>query len=349
MNPRCGIQPDFIVWYVGFMDARYRPLLIRYAVVVTSGLVVMNIGVTLIERNNPARVLAARLQTASENDYIFLGNSLMAAGIDTAVCKNQHIACLNAGIGSTQTSEHAAIAEEAIATGIRGKLVYGFMDLSLSESPEPGWKGNRAIAFQLHKVNIPESYGLNGLSSYEFILRRNVPVLTYQDSLWAKVERVRRVLSDKTLPKKTATNTFGRAGDFSALEDGSADRFAARVRKAMTKQSLLCPEVMRLLNAATKDGGEVVFVVMPMPSQHRNSYYRTSDWQAYLDRLATELDARGARLVNMDEMALDSDFSDAVHLSTAGATAFTEFLLPELVRARVPRNGNPVGRSHTED
>ena len=345
----CRLQSDVILWYVTAMDVRFRPLLTRYALAVVTGLVVLNLGITLIERNNPARVLASRLQTPSENAYVFIGNSLMAAGIDTAACRRQQVACMNIGIGSTQTSEHAAIAEEAIATGIRGKLVYGFMDLTLSESPEQGWKGNRAIAFQLKHVNIPESYGLTALSALEFNLRRNLPVLTYQDSLWAKVERVRRVLSDKSLRKQTATNAFGRAGDFSALEDGSAERFAARVRKAMTKQSLLCPEVMRLLNAATKDGREVVFVVMPMPSQHRNSYYRTSDWQAYLDRLATELDALGARLVNMDEMALDSDFADAVHLSPTGATAFTEFLLPELVRASVPRNGNPVGKSHTQD
>jgi len=331
------------------MDARYRPLLIRYAIVVASGLLVMNLGVTLIERNNPARALAGRLQKASQNDYVFIGNSLIAAGIDTGVCHEQHLACLNAGIGSTQTSEHAAIAEEAIATGIQGKLVYGFMDLALSESPEPGWKGNRAIAFHLKKVNIPKSYGLSAISGLEFTFRKNIPVFTYQDSMWAKVERVRRVISDKSLARRTASNTFGRASDFSALEDGSSERFAARVRNAMAKTSLLCPEVMRLLNAAAKDGREVVFVVMPMPAKHRNAYYRTPDWQAYLDRLATELDARGARLVNMDEMAVDSDFSDAVHLSPTGATAFTEFLLPELVRARIPRTGNPIGKSHTED
>lgn len=331
------------------MDVHYRPLLIRYAFAVVVGLVALNIGITLIERNNPARVLASRLQTPSENNYIFIGNSLMAAGIDTAVCKRQQVACLNIGIGSTQTSEHAAIAEEAITTGIRGNLVYGFMDLTLSESPEQGWKGNRAIAFHLKRVNIPKSYGLHGLSVQEYFLRRSLPLLTYQDSLWAKVERVRRVLSDKSLRKQTVTNSFGRAGDFSALEDGSAERFSARVRKAMTKQSLLCPEVDRLLNTATKNGREMVFVVMPMPSQHRNSYYRTSDWQAYLDRLATELDARGARLVNMDEMALDSDFADAVHLSPTGATAFTEFLLPELVRATVRRTpGYPIDKNRSK-
>jgi hypothetical protein len=244
---------------------------------------------------------------------------------------------MNAGIGSTQSSEHAAIAQEAIASGVRGKMIYGFMDLTLSESPEPGWKGNRSIAFHLKNVNIPESYGLTGVSRYDFILRQNVPLLTYKDSLWAKVER------------QSATNTLGRASDYSALVDGSSERFAARVRKAMAKTWLLCPEVMRLLNAAAKDGREVVFVVMPMPAKHRNAYYRTPDWQAYLDRLATELDALGARLVNMDEMALDSDFADEVHLSPAGATAFTEFLLPELVRARIPRTGNPVGKSHTQD
>ena len=331
------------------MDARNRPLLVRYTIMVAAGLVMLNFGITVIERNNPTRILAARLQKASNNDYLFLGNSLIAAGIDTDVCKKQQVTCMNAGIGSTQSSEHAAIAQEAITSGVRGKLIYGFMDLTLSESAELGWKGNRAVAFQLKNVDIPESYGLNSLSRYEFILRQNIPLLTYQDSLWAKVERVRRVLSDKSLKRKSVTNTFGRADDFSALEDGSAERFAARVRKAMAKTSLLCPEVMRLLNTAAKDGREVVFVVMPMPAKHRNAYYRTSDWQAYLDRLATELDALGARLVNMDEMALDSDFSDAVHLSPSGATAFTEFLLPELVRARVPRNGNPVGKSHTQD
>lgn len=345
----CRIQSDVILWYVTTMDARFRPLLIRYSLAVMTGLAALNLGITLIERNNPARVLSSRLQTPSENSYIFIGNSLMAAGIDTSACRRQQLACLNIGIGSTQTSEHAAIAEEAIATGIRGKLVYGFMDLTLSESPEQGWKGNRAIAFQLKHVNIPESYGLTALSALEFKLRRSLPLLTYQDSLWAKVERVRRVLSDKTLLKQTETNTFGRAGDFSALEDGSADRFATRVRKAMAKSSLLCPEVDRLLNTATKNGREVVFVVMPMPSQHRNTYYRTSEWQAYLDRLATELDARGARLVNMDEMALDSDFADAVHLSPTGATAFTEFLLPELVRATVRRtHGYPIDKNRSK-
>jgi hypothetical protein len=319
------------------MDARNRRHLARFAIVVAAGLMILNVGITIIERNNPTRILAARLQKASNNDYLFLGNSLIAAGIDTHVCKKQQITCLNAGIGSTQSSEHAAIAQEAIASGVRGKMIYGFMDLTLSESPEPGWKGNRSIAFHLKNVNIPESYGLTGVSRYDFILRQNVPLLTYKDSLWAKVER------------QSATNTLGRASDYSTLVDGSSERFAARVRKAMAKTWLLCPEVMRLLNAATKDGREVVFVVMPMPAKHRNAYYRTPDWQAYLDRLATELDSLGARLVNMDEMAVDSDFTDAVHLSPAGATAFTEFLLPELVRARIPRTGNPVGKSHTQD
>jgi hypothetical protein len=319
------------------MDARNRRRLARFAIVVAAGLVILDIGITVIERNNPTRILAARLQQASNNDYLFLGNSLMAEGIDTVVCSKQRLTCMNAGIGSTQSSEHAAIAQEAIASGVRGKMIYGFMDLTLSESPEPGWKGNRSIAFHLKNVNIPESYGLTGVSRYDFILRQNVPLLTYKDSLWAKVER------------QSATNTLGRASDYSALVDGSPEMFAARVRKAMAKTWLLCPEVMRLLNAAAKDGREVVFVVMPMPAKHRNAYYRTPDWQAYLDRLATELDTLGARLVNMDEMALDSDFADEVHLSPAGATAFTEFLLPELVRARIPRTGNPVGKSHTQD
>ena len=319
------------------MDVRNRRRLARFAIVVAAGLMILNVGITIIERNNPTRILAARLQKASNNDYLFLGNSLIVAGIDTDVCSKQRLTCMNAGIGSTQSSEHAAIAQEAVASGVRGKLIYGFMDLTLSESPEPGWKGNRSIAFHLKNVNIPESYGLNGVSRYDFILRQNVPLLTYQDSLWAKVER------------QSATNTLGRASDYSALVDGSSERFAARVRNAMAKTWLLCPEVMRLLNAAAKDGREVVFVVMPMPAKHRNAYYRTPDWQAYLDRLATELDALGARLVNMDEMALDSDFADEVHLSPAGATAFTEFLLPELVRARIPRTGNPVGKSHTQD
>ena len=331
------------------MDVRNRRRLARFAIVVAAGLMILNVGITIIERNNPTRILAARLQKASNNDYLFLGNSLIAEGIDTVVCSKQRLTCMNAGIGSTQSSEHAAIAEEAIASSVRGKLIYGFMDLTLSESPEPGWQGNRSIAFHLKNVNIPESYGLTGVSRYDFILRQNVPLLTYKNSLWAKVERFRRVLSDKSLKRKSVTNTFGRADDFSALEDGSSERFAARVRKAMAKTWLLCPEVMRLLNAAAKDGREVVFVVMPMPAKHRNAYYRTPDWQAYLDRLATELDALGARLVNMDEMALDSDFADEVHLSPAGATAFTEFLLPELVRARIPRTGNPVGKSHTQD
>ncbi|MEY4915881.1 MAG: hypothetical protein RJA02_2150 [Armatimonadota bacterium] len=319
------------------MDVRNRRRLARFAIVVAAGLMILNVGITIIERNNPTRILAARLQKASNNDYLFLGNSLIAEGIDTVVCSKQRLTCMNAGIGATQSSEHAAIAQEAIASGVRGKLIYGFMDLTLSESPEPGWQGNRSIAFHLKNVNITESYGLNGVSRYDFILRQNVPLLTYQDSLWAKVVR------------QSATNTFRRASDFSGLEDGSSERFAARVRKAMAKTWLLCPEVMRLLNAAAKDGREVVFVVMPMPAKHRNAYYRTPDWQAYLDRLATELDTLGARLVNMDEMALDSDFSDAVHLSPSGATAFTEFLLPELVRARIPRTGNPVGKSHTQD
>jgi hypothetical protein len=319
------------------MDVRNRRRLARFAIVVAAGMMILNVGITIIERNNPTRILAARLQKASNNDYLFLGNSLIAEGIDTVVCSKQRLTCMNAGIGSTQSSEHAAIAQEAIASGVRGKMIYGFMDLTLSESPEPGWKGNRSIAFHLKNVNIPESYGLTGVSRYDFILRQNVPLLTYKDSLWAKVER------------QSATNTLGRASDYSALVDGSPEMFAARIRKAMAKTWLLCPEVMRLLNAVTKDGREVVFVVMPMPAKHRNAYYRTPDWQAYLDRLATELDTLGARLVNMDEMALDSDFSDAVHLSPSGATAFTEFLLPELVRARIPHTRNPVGKSHTQD
>ena len=165
------------------MDARNRPLLVRYTIMVAAGLVMLNFGITVIERNNPARILAARLQKASNNDYLFLGNSLIAAGIDTDVCKKQQVTCMNAGIGSTQSSEHAAIAQEAITSGVRGKLIYGFMDLTLSESAELGWKGNRAVLrskqpFQIRVHPAPKypSTDLSGLSVGESRARQTSPV-----------------------------------------------------------------------------------------------------------------------------------------------------------------------------
>ena len=312
----------------------------RYALVLFACLTVLNLSVDVIEKNNRARTLFRRSRLEPQSDIIFIGNSLIATAIDNGVCVRLGKSCVELGLGSSQLPEHAAILQEVISRGGGGDIVYGFMDMCLSEPTPDSWAGNRAVIFHLDHVDIPKEYGMTRLGRLKFHVWRSIPLLTYQDALWGKVEKLRRNIEDFSAHKTTPTNVFGRSADFSKMEYGSSERFAGRIRTIMNQTTLLAPPVVRMLRDTNRAGRRLRFVLMPMTKAHRVAYYETPAWQAYFDRLRVELEAYGARVESLDDTALDSDFMDAVHLGKTGATRFTQRVLSENVPSQRLTGGN---------
>lgn len=281
--------------------------------------VLLNIGVQRAARNSVARQVARQAETAPAGSTLFLGNSLVEAGIDTTVFPPDWKA-VNGGMGSSTPVEHFLLWREAAPTKPR-RVVYGFFDTLLSDPARGGWDelvGNRALSYHANPKLAQELYA--GSAPLLPLIAR-VPILVERKLIWSKVELLRRRVGGLGLPV-VAENQFGRVADFAQLEQNAAD-FR---RKLATKPGLSEP-LLRLIDEATAEGVEVVFVLMPLPRAHRTQFYSSPEWRTYLESVDVALKARHARLIDASDWIEDPSFSDVLHLNREGARQFCQRLV----------------------
>jgi len=151
-----------------------------------------------------------------------------------------------------------------------------------------------------------------------------VPYLTERGQIWSKVERARRRFSEYGKTTQAATNTFGRAGDFVALEASSEKQFAADCAGAVARNVPLSPPVAALIADAKRSGSRVMVVAMPLSPTHKTRFCSSPQWLAYRAHVESLVKTAGGEFVVASDWVPDADdFADNLHLNEAGAVVYS--------------------------
>lgn len=292
-------------------------------------LVLSNLAVRQLAVNSVPRQILKSAQESPPASDLFLGNSTMAAGVDEGAFTGGDplIRPLNLGLGSSSPVEHYLLYRQQHQH--RGADVYyGFLDTQLTDQPRGDWSdlvGNRALVYYVEPDTARELYSFrSSTQGVLFQLTSHVPMLVERLSIWAKVERLRRVLQEIGMPKLD-TNRFGRAEDFSALEL-KQDDFIARCNIAVANRTPLNRPISSLFDDVHGAGSQLYVVEMPMPAHHHEQFYNLPSWKAYRQYLQTKIEEGNGVYVNASRWVGDEGFSDSLHLNSHGAKQFSQRL-----------------------
>jgi hypothetical protein len=288
------------------------------------------------------RLLARVERMPLETDCVFLGNSLVEAGCDVEAFSSAWpesgggLQPINLALGATSPVEHYLILRQALRRPVTLKyLVYGFFDDQLNAPPQGKWSdliGNRALSYYF-PAEAAQFYAPGSiLKRWELEISGRIPMVAERSSAWSKIELLRRSLEEIGMPKKK-TNRYGRVDDFGGLEAADLKSFDERCQRVLKAQSGFSAPIQAIIDLAHQHGAKVVFVEMPMPSRHRNTFYSSTSWQAmraHLQGLARNHDA--IYLPASDWVKDDQDFEDATHLNETGAKHFSSRLAAEIAR-----------------
>lgn len=304
--------------------------LARQLAVAALVLVGVNVGVARAARNTLPRQAHARLQRATSVTDLFVGNSLMAAGLDERAWQSAAPGTvpLNASLGFTFSVEHYLLSLSYAGRPPR-RFFYGYYGDQLSEEPHARFselRANRTLVFFADRDTAARYlYPDNPLWRAEFRVLARLPLFTERGAIWERVEVLRRRLGEYGRGQEE-TNRFGRARDFGFLDE-RAEWFVGTLRAAPAGECSLAPALAAMLRRQRAIGSEVIVIRMPSPRRFRERYHGAPEWRAYEQCIRARLTEAGmTRHVDAADWIEDELFMDPAHLGPAGATAFTRRL-----------------------
>jgi hypothetical protein len=330
-------QPPMVTLQPRVSTARFAAQLVAALLMLAA----FNYAIERFAMHSVPRQLLSKIAAASQVKQLFLGNSLMAAGLDEDAFASSWDSArrgaspLNAGLGSSSPVEHLLLLRHTLRRHPELNLVvYGFFDLQLTDPPTGQWDdlfGNRALAYYAEPDVAVSFYGRDSLSyRARFFLIRHIPMFVERASFRAKVEKMRRVLGAVGMPKEK-TNQFGRAADFTALEATGRPEFERECDEAVESNRPLCPPVASLLRTGRQAGERMVVVEMPMTSRHRELFYSTQAWARYRRHIRALVEAQGCEYMSLSDCLPSDDlFADNLHMSPQGDRIFSQRLAREL-------------------
>jgi hypothetical protein len=296
--------------------------LLRAAGVTLLVLLAFNLGVVRFSRSTHRYRFLAMVDAAPPStSVLFLGNSLVEEGIDTAAFEaawrgpGETPVALNAALNSTTPVEHALILEHVLGRLPRLRtLVYGYFDDQLSVSDRGAWRDlihNRTISYDYPDA----AAALYAPGSLLYRLQMNavsrVPMLAERSSLWVKVEQLRRALASPGMPAPDATGGV------------DVDELRGRCEAIVREDRGLSPAVEELLRVARARGLEVLILEMPLRDR-RQGFHLTDAWRAMRAYNRAKLERPGVRYVDASDWIVErSMFHDYTHLSPEGARRFS--------------------------
>jgi hypothetical protein len=306
----------------------FAAFLVCLAVLAAGNLVVQRLTAHTVSR----RILA-EARTSSSAQVIALGNSLMRSGFvpeafAPPISPQAQAPAVNLAMGASTPVEQLLL----LRAGLRAipdarLLLYGFYDFQLTDPvaiSNSDIIGNRDILYYQEPEFARGFYQMSRYDSAAFEITRRFPMLAERGAVWAKVEWLRRYLGQQGLPPESR-NQFGRISDFTLLEAKSREEFERHCVAAA--QAQLSRPVLEIIREARQHGSRVVFVVMPLPPRHVDSFYGTSAWSVYQRHLRNLLAAQNVAYLDASRWIPDvSKFGDALHLSEQGAKEFTRRL-----------------------
>jgi hypothetical protein len=303
-----------------------RSFLIQAATLALA-LVALNIAIARLSVNSVPRQLLRAIAASPPVSVIFAGNSLIAAGIDTPTYEQASGGgrALNIALGSSSPIEHDLLLRRALRLR-PGRVVYGFFNAQLTRPAENTWTdlfGNRAMVFYVEPATaIRLIAGGDRWRALQFRLLAHVPMFVERAAIWARVEKWRRRMSDVGVPATQAAR-FGQVGDFANIEPLDPAAFRQYCASAVAGHAPLLPAVADMLEQSRQNGAAVVVVEMPQPARLRARFYETAEWTAYREHLVNQVQRLGATYVDASDWMADDAFEDGIHLSVAGARAFS--------------------------
>lgn len=300
--------------------------------VLALGLVVLNVAGNLYLHHDPSRTLIREIRAAAPPvDDLFAGNSLVAAGIDLSAYREGAGArrALNIALGGSSPVEHDLLLRAAARLRAR-RVFYGFFDTQLTEPIPAGFAdlaGNRALDHYLDRETAIRLLApTDAWTAWRIRLVSRLPLVVDRQTLWMRVERLRRTLGDIGMGPAAETNRFGRAADFDLLEAQHDGDFARECRAAADRHAPFSRPVSDLIAFAKANGMRFVIVEMPMRAAHRSRFYTRPEWAAYVDDLRAHARAAGADFLDASDWIADDGFGDALHLDAKGAAEFSRRL-----------------------
>ena len=294
-----------------------------------ASVVMLNVAIARLSVNSVPRQLLRAIAASPPVSVLFVGNSLVAAAIDPRAFEQAGTTggrpTLNIGLGRKSPIEHALLLRRAIR--LRPTVVlYGFFDTQLTAPVQNRWSdlfGNRAMVFYVDPSIAVRFIAPSGSwRALEFRLLAHVPMFVDRGSIWARVERWRRRLRNVGVPPRQAAR-FGQVGDFRDLEPLDPEAFRRDCALAVANHAPLLPSVIDILDQARLAGASTIVVEMPQAARHRARYYDTPEWAAYREYVTGEIRRHGASYVRASDWMADETFEDEMHLSRAGARAFS--------------------------
>lgn len=291
--------------------------------------------------NTVPRRLMAHARQFSHGNVLALGNSIMGVGFeesafDRSIGSSPESGGVDLGMGASIPVEHLLLLRYALQTGMRpGTIVYGFYDFQLTHPAElttADFISSQSMLYYVEPEFARGFYHLSFHDSIEFEIMRRFPALADRGDTWERVELFRRRISQQGMPQEK-TNALGRTNDFALLEYHSTPEFIEECARASQRD--LIPAISEIIREGSQNGRRVVFVEMPMPPAHVQSFYETDAWQGYRAHLRAMLEAEGVTYIDASHWAPDgSMFMDPLHLTYEGSKEFSRRLGETLFPAR---------------
>jgi hypothetical protein len=309
----------------------------RQLVLALAGLLVFLVGlnetVAVATRQSVPRRLMAHARQSTGASVIALGTSLIGTGfVESAFDEGMGLVpqsgAVNLGLGASSPVEQLLMLRYALHQGIRPQIVvYGFYDFQLTHPAELTTQdliGNRAMLYYVEPEYARNFYSLSLHDRIEFEIMRHFELFADRGTVWERVERFRRAISQKGMPPEK-TNAMGRANDFALLEFPSTAAFIQECGRASRRD--LIPAVREIALQSAAAGSEVYFVEMPMPPAHVHSFYDAPAWADYRAHVRGLLGQLGVTYIDASHwMPEESAFDDPLHLTYMGAQQFSRRL-----------------------
>jgi hypothetical protein len=279
-------------------------------------------------------MLLKQMPQGAEYDVLLLGNSTMARSVDAeTVAKESGLRVLKLALGGVSAQEECLLLEEFFSRGNKAKrVVLGFHDMHLEGMKLHRWSelsGANNLGYFTDAVRMREVYELNALESAKVKLTSYLPMLVRRSNLWAKVEALRRRMSDLGMPNATAATADGRVEDFKFYPYLLKDREVAHVemQALVESEAELSLPLQRILAACVQHGAKLVVLEMPLLSERVAICEKDSRWQNYRSYREQMLKEAGAQwLSQLRWSGQASDFADPVHMTEEAAVRFSKAL-----------------------
>jgi hypothetical protein len=311
-------------------------------VLAAASVVVADESVHELARNTPSkRTLRAVTSAPAHIDVLGIGNSLMAAGFDSAELQRAFLqsgtprSVVNGAVGATGVVEHLAMTRLALKDHTVGTLVYGFYDQQMSSEfleSNSDLIGNRNLLYYLEPEVALEYARFDRINRWAFQVSRSSALLRERSAIWEKVEKLRRSLAGMGLPAGE-NNHFGRTADFALLEAADSQRFSRACADVIQSGAYLTKPVEALFRQAAAHGVQVVVVEMPMHPNHRREFYSQPIWAEFRSKTRRAVEVLGARYLNASDWVPEAEsFADPVHLGEKGGKVFSRKLAEYLTQ-----------------